>query len=412
VAITIGWNLLCVIIGWIAYPQLRERIEAGEYAFLLLLLFPLIGLGLLISAIRSIWQTRQLGDLRLELRTVPASLGQYLGGVLHSDRSLDLRHGVRLTLTCYRETVTDQIRGPRLGEAERSHRRRRGAPRVTRYATEPMWQGTQVLDEQLLDAGSSRTALPVYFRLPRNAPGTESHSRGRGVYWQLDVNFEKAARAGLHSGVQFEVPVFYTAATEEPIAGPAGPDPAAGFRSDAPTWNSPAMEGVSVSASPRGGTVFNFGPPQGVRGAGCTISLLVLIAISASTAWTLSRSHSAGVLIAVAIALLLLIFLCYIHFGVHRLTIAPGEAQFEHTLFGMGRRHRFDPALIQELRPQRGRGDTQQIQWDLPLRVMQPRAGGGVDNKQYMLVHGLAGETVQAIAAQIQEAVQQATRRT
>ncbi|HEX8680271.1 MAG TPA: hypothetical protein VF683_09945, partial [Chthoniobacterales bacterium] len=251
IVMAVAWNAICLGVGYISYPHVRERLAAGEYLFLLLLALPLLGLGLAINAVRSTIHGRRLGRMWLELKTVPASVGQFLGGVLHSDAEMDMKQGVRLTLTCLKEKLTT-------GRTSKGRK-------TTQLQVTPEWSETQVLNRELLDHDRARTALPIYFRLPRDVPGTQKRVGPVGYYWQLEVTFDKAARENLISGVQFDVPVFKTAASEQPFAGPATGDPAAGFKSDEPLVETPEAQGVRVGVSRRGGTVFNFQAPDAIR---------------------------------------------------------------------------------------------------------------------------------------------------
>jgi hypothetical protein len=381
IGIAIVWNAVCLGVGYVAYPHLRAQLAAGEYLILLVLLFPLVGLGLAINAVRSTIQGRRLGRMWLELKTVPASVGQFLGGVLHSDAEINMKDGVRLTLACYKEKLT-------VG------RNSKGRP-VNQLQVTPEWSETQVLDRELLEHDRTKTALPVYFRLPRDVPGTQKRVGPVGYYWQLEVTFDKAARANLLSAVRFDVPVFKTQASDRPFAGPADTaDPVREFKSDKPLVETPEAQGVRVSASRRGGTVFDFQAPDAIRGAGCTISLLVMSLIAGAATWHLWRpGGSAGALVAAAICALLLLFLNYILFQVTRLTLDIGEAEFEHTLFGIGVRRKFDPALIASVEPERDKAESREVLWDIPLVVLEQKPSGIAYKKRHMLIPGLPRET-------------------
>jgi hypothetical protein len=264
-----------------------------------------------------------------------------------------------------------------------------------------------VLDRELLDHDRTRTALPVYFRLPRDVPGTQKRVGPVGYYWQLEVTFDKAARANLLSGVQFDVPVFKTAASDQPFAGPAGADPVGDFKSDKPLAETPEAQGLRTSVSRRGGTVFHFQAPDAIRGTGCTIWGLVLSLVAAAVAWRLwgPGGSREGALIATGVCALLLLFLNYLWFHVHRLTLDVGEAEFEHTLFGIGVRKKFDPALIAAVEPERDAGDGREVLWDVPLVLLEQKPNGLAYKKRHILIRGLAKETADAIATQLHAAV-------
>lgn len=396
VIMAIVWNAVCLGIGFAAYDSLREQVASGEYLILLLLLFPLLGFGLAVNAIRSIIHARRLGRMWLELKTVPASVGQFLGGVLHSDREMNLKHGVRLTLTCFKETLT----------TSRSSKGRSG----TQLQVAPEWSETQVLERELLEHDLTRTALPVYFKIPRDAPGTRPRVEAKGYRWQLEVTFDQAARANLMSAVCFDVPVFETAASREPFAGPVGDDPVAEFKSNKPLVDTPEAEGVRIAPSRRGGTVFNFQAPDAVRSPGCSGTLLVMVFLAAAVAWHFWRPEQSLELplIAAGVGLLLLLLLSYIWLSVHRLTLDRGEAEYEHTLFGFGTRKKFEPSLIAAVKPERNTRGGNEILWDLPLVLLEEKPDGLAYRKRHLLMRGLPQATAESVSGAIAHALEHA----
>ena len=387
------WNAFCLGFGYLAYPNVRERVAAGEYLILLTLLFPLLGVGLLINAVRSTINGRRLGRMWFELKTVPASTGQYLGGVIHSDHELNMRDGVRLTLTCVKERLT-VARGAK-GQSSQQ------------LTVAPEWSETQVLDRELLEHDRQRTALPVYFRLPRDVPGTQKRVGPVGHYWLLEVSFDKAKRAGLLSSVTFDVPVFKTAASDRPFEGPAGADPTAEFKSDRPLIETPAQQGVRVSASRRGGTVFTFQAPDAIRGPGCTVTLLIMALIAAAAAWQLWKPQGSiqFALGAAFICALLLLALNYILYHVNRVTFDVGEVEYEHTLFGVGIRKKVEPSLVASVKPERDTRDAREMFWDVPLVLLEEKADGRAYKKRHTLMRGLPQETAEIVSQQLAEAL-------
>jgi hypothetical protein len=131
--------------------------------------------------------------------------------------------------------------------------------------------------------------------------------------------------------------------------------------------------------------------------------------IAGAATWHLWRpGGSAGALVAAAICALLLLFLNYILFQVTRLTLDIGEAEFEHTLFGIGVRRKFDPALIASVEPERDKAESREVLWDIPLVVLEQKPSGIAYKKRHMLIPGLPRETADTIAAQLRTAVARA----
>ena len=166
---------------------------------------------------------------------------------------------------------------------------------------------------------------------------------------------------------------------------------------------------MRVSPSRRGGTVFTFQAPDVVRGAGCTISLLVMALIAAVVTVRLWKPQGSleGPLIAACVCGLLLLCLCYIRFHVNRLTFDVGEVEYEHTLFGIGVRKKFEPSLVASVQPERGKRDTSEVLWDVPLVLLEQKPNGIAYKKRHMLMPGLARKTAEAVSSQLREALAQ-----
>lgn len=73
------WNLISAAMPFIAY---REVVDKGNYAGLLALVFPLVGIGLLVWAIRRTREWRRFGPAPVSLDPFPGSIGGHVGGTI------------------------------------------------------------------------------------------------------------------------------------------------------------------------------------------------------------------------------------------------------------------------------------------------------------------------------------------
>ncbi len=65
-----------------------------------LMLFPLIGIGLLLTAIRALLQWRHYGESTFQLKLVPGTIGGALQGVIRCSHPMPPMRPVKLHLTC------------------------------------------------------------------------------------------------------------------------------------------------------------------------------------------------------------------------------------------------------------------------------------------------------------------------
>jgi hypothetical protein len=186
------WNLVSLP-G--AYFGLRAALYEGKPAAFIALLFPLVGAWLLVRAIMTALRYRKYGVSRLELSTVPGVIGHGLAGGVRTTIALEPTEGFQLTLTCFRRVTTRSGKSSSTSETIlwREERRARG--------------------EQSRDFTGRGTIIPVSFALPPDAVASDADNPSNRVLWRLDVT---ATIPGIDYESSFEVPVFRTAASEEP----------------------------------------------------------------------------------------------------------------------------------------------------------------------------------------------------
>ena len=181
-----------------------DRTEGGRKPFvaavaekpgvLVLAIFLIVGVGLLVPAVRGAAHARRSGRSVFEMAAVPGVIGGTLEGVIVTDGRLSLREdqGIRLHLRCVvvaRERSFDP-------EAVYQSRKK------TRMSSSLTWENDRVVNPAEVTRSGLETSIPVRMQIPASCPETS-----KSVTWLLEAH----AEPGHFWGTGFEVPVFRTA---------------------------------------------------------------------------------------------------------------------------------------------------------------------------------------------------------
>ncbi len=233
------WNLLSVPLLW-AIPQ---ELADGNRLAAIGLLFPVIGFGLVIVAIRETLRWRRFGRSDLVLDTLPGVIGGRFAGTVQLEVSVGTDGAFEATLSCLRIRIS-------------------GTGKSRRRTEHLLWQEEQHLEAAHCGMGPRGTAVPIAFSIPADSHPSSPEPGRDIVEWRLDV---RAAMPGIDYQARFVVPVFRTEARAS-----ASPDPAARDASDRraaplPTltadgagWRFSASSRIRVQPHPPGGTLLWF----------------------------------------------------------------------------------------------------------------------------------------------------------
>jgi hypothetical protein len=180
----------CGIGGLSTYFALPEVWQKQNYAALLALLFPLVGIGLLIAFLNAWRSQKRFGDCFFEPAQIPVPLGGVLEGMIQTGKPLKLEHELNLKFSCIRHVVTGSGKSRSVRE----------------YA---LWQNEKIYSERanLSDPEAGRTGIPIHFKLPTDQPECYSRS-GESVFWRLE---SKSKMRGPDFHAIFDLPVFKVA---------------------------------------------------------------------------------------------------------------------------------------------------------------------------------------------------------
>jgi hypothetical protein len=175
-------RLMIIAIAWClaTFPILfivpHRALRGADYFAIPSLIFPLVGMVMLVWAMRLRRLFREYGESRFVMTPVPGLIGGTLTGAIHIDKPISPGQQVALELECIRRT------------------------------THGVWHSLTVWDRTLwrseqTSMSDSEGSIPVAFMIaPDCRPTDDSNPKSR-IVWRL------SARAGQYRA-EFEVPVF------------------------------------------------------------------------------------------------------------------------------------------------------------------------------------------------------------
>jgi hypothetical protein len=175
------WN---VVTALALIPRLKQAISIHDKWQLLALVFPSIGIGLLIAARRRGRRVRQFGPSVFHMHLFPASPAGDLAGFIHVPRPFQPKSAIQLRLTCINRCMS-------------------GMGRNARVLDHVIWRQVQSLDQ--LPPCQDGTDIPILFHLPPDASPTSDLDFGDGFRWKLEA---RCKTSGVAYYSWFEVPVF------------------------------------------------------------------------------------------------------------------------------------------------------------------------------------------------------------
>ncbi len=179
--ITVFWNAISFPVAILGIPEILEK---EEYIGLVILLFPIIGLGLLYWAIKATLQWKRFGVTLLMMEPYPGSLGGQVGGHVRINMQYDATLAYKVTLSCINSYVSGS--GKNRSRKESVKWQDEGYARV-----KPMM---------------NHLNLEFCFDIPDNLPVSEEASNNYHL-WRLTI---EAEMEGVDLSRSFEIPVYNT----------------------------------------------------------------------------------------------------------------------------------------------------------------------------------------------------------
>jgi hypothetical protein len=338
------WNLISLPTG---YLGARAAIQEGKPAAFLALLFPLVGIGLVGWAVRSTLRYRKYGVSRLELTTIPGVIGRTLTGMVRAPARVQPEAGFRVTLSCVRRVTT------RSGKSSSTSER-------------ILWQDErQVMGEPRRTAETMETHIPVAFRLPADAEACDNTNPTNRVLWRLRLC---AVVPGVDYESTFEVPVFRTPATGEPLSADEEritQDPLAGSE-----YHQPADSRIVVTSNRRGTEILF--PAARNPGVATSLTFFLLLWLGSIALQLYFHAPLVFPIITGIFGLLILIGVLDLWLEVTRVTVDAGTLSWAKGYLSPGRDHALAASDIAGVTEQIGMQAGTTVYYD----VVVTRKGG------------------------------------
>lgn len=257
---TIFWNLISWTIAIFALPAAVQQKGPGAY---FVLLFPAIGICLLIYAIRRTIAFLEFGKTYFEMAGVPGVIGRELKGTIQARFPHSPDHGVTLRLSSVHHYVTGS------GNTRTTH-------------DNILWRDEAELNSAQLCPGPSGTTIPVAFKIPFDAQSTEKVGPQDEFLWLLEAT---ANVPGVDYHDVFEIPVFRTA--QSPTGAEEAAEEAA-FAAHAPDLARPQQLTIQVRPV-ADGTEFYF---AAARNKSFAVLTTVFAAIFGGIGYGLTHTHA------------------------------------------------------------------------------------------------------------------------
>jgi hypothetical protein len=331
--------VICIFCNMILLPVVGglapKMLQSGDPRAFLLLGFGLIGVILLVNAIRATIRHRRFGNTYFEFNALPFSPGDRVGGRIHLKFEVQAQHGIDLRLSCVRRIVTGS-----------------GDSRTTREAV--LWQAEENVPSGAVGPGPLGRMIPVDFALPSESYATNHDNPNDQVLWLLHA---QADIPGVDYSDDFELPVFRSAASAEAVrasqsqvssGAEASGFPAAPAELDSSAVGQPARTKVIVSMH-SGGTEFYFPAFRNPRRA---LGLLVFTLVWSGVVYFL-YSHAPLFFFAVfgLFDLLLIFGVFHVTLGSARIGVANGEILSRTGILGIGATRRIQVSDVASIVP-------------------------------------------------------------
>jgi hypothetical protein len=340
---TFFWNAVSAPVVFIGLPS---ELHKGNHAILIALLFPIVGIGMIIYALNTTLAWRKFGQSIFEMAAIPAALGSTLEGEIQVNRRLRPEHGLHLRLSCIRRMTTGS-----------------GKNRSTNEKI--LWQDDRWLRPDLPQTDLNATGIPVYFKLPADQPESTPGS-GDGIHWKLEAS---AKLRGPNFHATFDVPVF-----KLPEPPDISDDPTTPYQMSLDEMRQQIHSKIRVNDLPDGGKEFIFPAARNVvPAAGLTVIWLIWTGIVVALFWNWKQVPAIFPLLFGVFDLLIGLFAFDFWFRRSRVVVTPTQMQIETSWPGFKKRRTLEASQVVSIAADIGATTGHTAYHDLKVRLRDGR---------------------------------------
>ena len=308
---TLFWNA----VAFTSLALIWDRLMAGEeWGVYLVLLFPLVGIGMLLYALTLTWGRSVYGVPLFVAERLPAPLGGDCTGRILLRIPLVPENGIALRISCL-ERVTV----------------RTGKSRSTRE--ELLWLSEQEGIHAYSAGDPTGTSIPVRFTLPYDLPPssseTDGKADGRSILWRLEAS---ADIPGVDFAATFEIPVAQTERSSPELTESAVRE--SQLRRKGSGYVPPADAGLVVRRSAGGGKEYVLTAGRNVK-TGLGFGLIAAVWTGVVIALAVSDAPIFFPIVFAAFGLLIVYGALQVSFGETTFVIENKSLSIRQTLFGI-----------------------------------------------------------------------------
>ncbi len=243
---TVIWNAISFPTAFLASPQLGK----GNWMVIFILLFPFIGVCMLIGAIYQTLRSMKFGTSTCHLQSVPVVPGRAFRGDVQLNVDAAPSNGYHVRISSIHEVTT------------RTGRNRSTTERL-------LWDTEVVVDASAAMRGPTGTTVPFQLATPPDAQVTDESDLYDRYFWRLSASAELP---GVDYAAQFALPVFQTG---EAADGSEYASFQQRHRAEAARHQVAPTAGVRITPLPTGGEEFRMQPRKTV---GTVLQTIVVLA--------------------------------------------------------------------------------------------------------------------------------------
>jgi hypothetical protein len=230
------WNLISWAIASAFGPQLLHPESKVLYV---VLLFPAIGVLLLIAAARATMRRQKFGASICRPSQMPVRPGAPVRFAVQMRLAEPPEQGMLFKLACVRRVTT-------------------GSGKSSSTTETVLWQDEQRIESGAIAPGPSGSEANVVFRLPGDARQTDPRDPRNQILWRLTATAEVP---GMDYAAGFEVPVY---GEPPPLDAEDEPEWAAVEQRQEP-FDSAQLRGITLTSTPDGGEEIRFAAARSRR---------------------------------------------------------------------------------------------------------------------------------------------------
>jgi hypothetical protein len=309
------WNAISFPVAFLA---IRDAVlRDGDRFVLFVLLFPIVGIGLIFWAVKQTLHHRKFGVPDLKLLKTPGTIGGSLAGVIVNQARLRPLDGIVVKLVCVHRITT-----------------RSGKNSSTTEHT--LWETEKKLRNDAID---SSAGIPVYFEIPDTCGESRFEDPNDCVIWRVEA---RSREVGIDYFAQFDVPVFKTAESTGDIPSTPLPrkNPLETFIIKSDPGELAAASKVRLTETPLGGTEFHTPAGRHARFA-LVPAFLALLAWAGLGAAIVMKADFFLHFVAAAFGLVISAITLDIAGRSTRLRFEHGNVEVERRWLGVGRKRVF-----------------------------------------------------------------------